>query len=93
MDQDTHTDEQIRDILSLKKVAVIGMSKNSSKAANYVPKYLSDNGYDIIPINPTTDDILGKKCFDSVSEIDEEIEIVDIFRPSDSSLAICKRGN
>ena len=86
MEQDTHTDEQIRDILSLKKVAVIGMSRNSSKAAHYVPKYLSDNGYDIIPVNPTTEDILGKKCYDSVSKVDEEIEIVDIFRPSDQVL-------
>jgi len=86
MEQDNHTDEQIRDILSLKKVAVIGMSKHSSKAANYVPKYLSDNGYDVTPVNPTTDEILGKKCFDSVSEIGEEIEIVDIFRPSEQVL-------
>ena len=63
MDQDPSSDEQIREILSLNKVAVIGMSNNSSKAAHYVPKYLSDNGYDITPINPTTDEILGKKCY------------------------------
>jgi predicted CoA-binding protein len=86
MDQDNYTDEEIRDILSLKKVAVIGMSKNSPKAAHYVPKYLSDNGYNVIPVNPTTEEILGKKCYDSVSEIDETIEIVDIFRPSDQAL-------
>ncbi len=86
MDQDNHSDEQIRDILSLKKVAVIGMSKHSSKAAHFVPKYLSDNGYDITPVNPTAEEILGKKCYNSVSEIDEEIEIVDIFRPSDQIL-------
>ncbi len=86
MEQDNHSDEQIRDILSLKKVAVIGMSKHSSKAAHFVPKYLFDNGYDIIPVNPTAEEILGKKCYDSVSEIDEEIEIVDIFRPSDQVL-------
>ena len=86
MEQDLHTDEQIRKILSLKKVAVIGMSKHSSKAANFVPKYLSENGYEITPVNPTTDEILGKKCFDSVSEIDEEIEIIDIFRPSEEVL-------
>ena len=86
MEHDDYSDDQIRDILSLKKVAVIGMSKNSSKAAHYVPKYLSDNGYDITPVNPTTEEILGKKCFNSVSEIDEEIEIVDIFRPSDQVL-------
>jgi len=86
MEQDDHSDEQIRDILSLKKVAVIGMSKHSSKAAHFVPKYLFDNGYDVIPVNPTAEEILGKKCYNSVSEINEEIEIVDIFRPSDQVL-------
>ena len=86
MEKDDHSDEQIRDILSLKKVVVIGMSKHSSKAAHFVPKYLSDNGYDITPVNPTAEEILGKKCYDSISEIDEEIEIVDIFRPSEQVL-------
>jgi len=92
MDQDNHSDEQIRDILSLKKVAVIGMSKHSSKAAHFVPKYLSDNGYDITPVNPTAEEILGKKCYNSVSEIDEEIEIVDIFRPSDQILPFVREA-
>jgi len=86
MEQDDHSDEQIRDILSLKKVVVIGMSKHSSKAAHFVPKYLSENGYDVTPVNPTTEEILGKKCYNSVSEIDQEIEIVDIFRPSEQVL-------
>jgi len=92
MEQDEYTDEQIRDILSFKKVAVIGMSKHSSKAAHYVPKYLSDHGYDVTPINPTADTILGKKCYDSVSEINEEIEIVDIFRPSDQVLFVIQEA-
>ena len=92
MVKDEHTDEQIREILSLKKVAVIGMSKNSSKAAHYVPRYLSENGYDITPVNPTTDEILGKKCYDSVSEIDEEIDIVDVFRPSDQVLPVIQEA-
>ena len=92
MEQDDHSDEQIRDILSLKKVVVIGMSKHSSKAAHFVPKFLSDNGYDITPVNPTAEEILGKKCYDSVSEIDEEIEIVDIFRPSDQVLAFVQEA-
>ncbi len=41
MDRDSHTDEEIKQIFSLKNVAVIGMSKNQEKAAHYVPKYLS----------------------------------------------------
>jgi len=86
MERDDYSDEQIRDILSLKKVAVIGMSKHSSKAAHFVPKYLFDNGYDVIPVNPSAEEILGKKCYNSVLEINEQIEIVDIFRPSDQVL-------
>jgi len=92
MEQDEYTDEQIRDILSFKKVAVIGMSKHSSKAAHYVPKYLSDNGFVVTPVNPTANEILGKKCYDSVSEINEEIEIVDIFRPSDQVLLVIQEA-
>ncbi|MCV0392416.1 MAG: CoA-binding protein [Nitrosopumilus sp.] len=88
MERDDHTDDEIRNILSLKKVAVIGMSKNSSKAAHYVPKYLSDNGYDVIPINPTTDEILGKKCYDSVRNVEDDVEIIDIFRPSDEVMSV-----
>ena len=92
MEQDNYSDEQIRDILSLKKVTVIGMSKHSSKAAHFVPKYLFENGYDITPVNPTAEEILDKKCYNSVSEIDEEIEIVDIFRPSDQILPFVREA-
>jgi hypothetical protein len=90
MEIDEHTDDQIREILSLNKVAVIGMSKNSSKAAHYVPKYLSDNGYDVIPVNPSSDKILDKKCYDSILDIDDPIDIIDIFRPSDQVLPFVK---
>ena len=92
MEQDKNTDKQIRDFLSMKKVVVIGMSKNSFKAAHYVPRYLSENGYDITPVNPTTDEILGKKCYHHVSEIEEEIDIVDIFRPSDQVLSVIQEA-
>ncbi|MBT8242398.1 MAG: CoA-binding protein [Nitrosopumilus sp.] len=92
MEQDPSSDEQIREILELNKIAVVGMSKNSSKAAHYVPKYLHDNGYDVTPVNPNADNILGKKCYDSVDDIDEEIDIVDIFRPSDQVLPIVQEA-
>ncbi|WP_299290707.1 CoA-binding protein [Nitrosopumilus sp.] len=92
MENDPHSDEEIKKILNFKKVAVIGMSKNSSKAAHYVPQYLSDNGYDITPVNPTVDEILGKKSYSSVSEIDDEIDIVDIFRPSDQVMSVIEEA-
>ena len=88
MNQDYHSDEKIIDVLSLKTVAVIGMSKHSSKDAHYVPKYLIDNGYDVIPVNPTADKILNSRCYDSVAEIDGPVDIIDVFRPSDQISSI-----
>ena len=92
VEQDPSSDQQIREILSLNKIVVVGMSKHSSKAAHYVPKYLSENGYDITPVNPTTDEILGKKCYSSISEIDGEIDIIDVFRPSDQVLPVIQEA-
>ena len=90
MNRDSHSDEQILDILSLKKIAVIGMSKHSSKAAHYVPKYLIDNGYDVTPVNPTAEKILDVTCYDSITEIDADVDIIDVFRPSEQiSSIIC----
>jgi len=86
MEKDSHSDEEIKEIFSLKNVAVVGMSKNKEKAAHYVPKYLSENGYNIIPVNPTADQILDKKSYHSLDEIDQDIDIVDVFRPSDQVL-------
>jgi predicted CoA-binding protein len=86
MEYDGHSDEQIREILSNKKVAVIGISKNESKSAHYVPKYLSEHGFEISPVNPTADKILGKKCYSRITEINSPIDIVDIFRPSEEVL-------
>ena len=92
MEQDPSSDEQIRDILSMNKVAVVGMSKNPSKAAHYVPKYLFENGYDIIPVNPYSDEILGKKSYNSVSDIVGDVDIVDVFRPSDQVLQVIREA-
>lgn len=83
MERDLHSDEQIKKIYALKNIAVVGMSKNPEKAAHYVPKYLTEQGYHIIPVNPTSDEILGKKCYPSLLDIPVPIDIVDVFRPSD----------
>jgi len=88
MEKDSHSDDEIRKIFSLKHVAVIGISKNEEKAAHYVPKYLSENGYDIMPVNPNADKILGKKCHPSIDQVESPIDIVDVFRPSDQVLPI-----
>lgn len=92
MECDSYTDDEIRDILTLKRVAVIGMSKNEHKAAHYVPKYLSENGFSIIPVNPTVDEILGKKCYNTISDIDDDVDIIDVFRPSELVLPVVEEA-
>jgi len=92
MDRDSHTDEEIKQIFSLKNVAVIGMSKNQEKAAHFVPKYLLQNGFNIIPVNPTANKILEKKCYPSVVDVPEPIDIVDVFRPSDQVLPVVQQA-
>jgi len=88
MIKDSHTDQEIKDVFTLKKIAVIGMSRHSIKAAHFVPKYLSEQGFDITPINPTTNEILGKKCYPDISSVHHSIDIVDIFRPSEQVLSV-----
>lgn len=83
MEEDNHNDDQLRKIYSLKNIAVVGMSKNPDKAAHYVPKYLHEQGYDIVPVNPTATEILGKKCYSNLLDIPITIDIVDVFRPSE----------
>ena len=92
MEKDSYTDDEIKEIYSLKNVAVIGMSKNQEKAAHYVPKYLAEQGYNILPINPTTDQILDKKCYPNIDEVDQPIDIVDVFRPSDQVYPIVQEA-
>ena len=92
MEKDEHSDDEIKDIFSLKNVAVVGMSKNPQKASHYVPKYLSEQGYNIMPINPTTNEILNKKSYQNISEVDQPIDIVDVFRPSDQVLPVIEEA-
>jgi len=79
--------DSIKEILTkYKTVAVVGLSRDPSKDSNRVATYLQSQGYRLIPVNPTTDEVLGEKSYksllDTPEEIQKTIEIVDIFRPS-----------
>ena len=88
MEIDSHTDEEIKQIFTLKKIAVVGMSKHSIKAAHFVPKYLSEQGFDITPVNPNADEILGKKSYHDILSVNHHIDLVDVFRPSEQVLPV-----
>jgi uncharacterized protein len=77
-----------RDVLKkYKLIAVVGASKNPEKDAYTVPEYMKQHGYKIIPVNPTVDKILDEKSYSSLADISPElakqVEIVDVFRPSE----------
>jgi predicted CoA-binding protein len=76
-------DAELREILELDRVAVVGCSTSPGKAAHDIPKYLVEQGYDVVPVNPFADEIFGREAYDSLAEVPGEIDIVDVFRPSE----------
>ena len=65
-----------------KTVAVVGMSPRPDRPSHYVAKYLLENGYDIIPVNPQVDEVLGLKSYPDLTSIPRRVDLVDIFRRS-----------
>ena len=76
-------DDELREILTLDTIAVVGCSSTPGKAAHDIPKYLIDHGYNVIPVNPFADEIFGREAYDSLADVEEEVDIVDVFRPSE----------
>ena len=67
-------------------ITIVGLSQDPSKDSNRVASYLKQEGFTIIPVNPSASEILGEKCYPSLTAMPEElqrrVEIVNIFRPS-----------
>jgi predicted CoA-binding protein len=61
-------------------IAVVGLSANWYRPSFFAAKYLQDHGYRIIPVNPTYEEILGEKCYPSLLDITEPVDVVQIFR-------------
>ena len=76
------TDAGVREILELKTITVVGCSSTPGKDAHEIPKYLQQQGYEIMPVNPSRDEVLGQSAYDSLAKVKEAIDIVDVFRPS-----------
>ena len=88
MSSDSHSDPQIKDFYQLKNIAVVGVSKNEEKPSHQVSKYLIEHGYNVIPVNPTLSEVLGRKAYPSIADIQERIDIVDVFRKSEDVPAV-----
>ncbi len=80
MPVDRLSDDEIREILTkYRKIALVGASPKPERDANDVMRYLLEHGYEVYPVNPRYDEVLGRKCYPSVLDIPDEVEIVDLF--------------
>lgn len=73
--------EELGKILKrVKRIAVVGLSGNPDKTSYMVSKAMQDAGYEIIPVNPTVDEVLGVKAVKSLKEIEGHVDVVNVFR-------------
>jgi len=80
MPVDRLTDEEVREILTkYRKIALVGASPKPERDSNEVMSYLIEKGYEVYPVNPRYSEVLGRKCYPSVLDIPDEVEIVDLF--------------
>jgi len=82
------SDDELREILNYDAIAVVGCSTTAGKDAHEIPAYIQRQGYEINPVNPFADEVLGETAYDSVTDVDGEIDIVDVFRPSEEVAGI-----
>ena len=76
-----NSDEMMEDILlSTKTIASVGLSSNQEKESYWIASYLKEQGYQIIPVNPTADEILGEKAYPNLESIPDKIDVVQVFR-------------
>ncbi len=72
--------KDIEAVLKMKRVAVVGLSSNPAKASNSVAAYMQRAGYEIIPVNPSETEVLGRRAYPSLRDLPEPPEVVDVFR-------------
>ena len=87
-------DDKIKELfISSRVIALVGASNNREKDSNKVMKFLQRAGYKVIPVNPTSINsvIHGEKVYGSLIDIDQKVDIVDVFRPSEETIDIANQ--
>lgn len=73
-------------------VAVVGLSANWWRPSYFVAKYLQEHGYRVIPVNPAYQDVLGEKCYPTLQDVPEKIDMVDCFRKAEEIPALAEEA-
>jgi predicted CoA-binding protein len=78
-------EDDVAAILALPRWAVVGCSPKPSRPSHDVARFLLARGYDVVPVNPAADEILGRRCHPSLRDLPEPVDVVDVFRRSDQA--------
>ena len=82
----TLTEDELKKIYAdTKVIAVVGASTDPDKPSHNIPRYLQTQGYRIIPVTPKGDEIFGEKTYASLADIEEHVDVVDVFRPAEEA--------
>jgi predicted CoA-binding protein len=82
-----NTERILRDFRSL---AIVGLSRDPSKAAHAIPARMQRAGFRVIPVNPFIDSVFGEKSYKTLAEVPFSVEVVVVFRPSAEAAAVAK---
>jgi predicted CoA-binding protein len=87
------TDDELKQIYAdTKTIAVVGASNDEKKPGHNIPAYLQTQGYKIIPVNPRGGEMFGEPVRASLADIEEPIDVVDVFRPSEETPDIARQA-
>ena len=79
----------LRRVLSEDRViAVVGLSTKWHRPSHFAAKYMQQQGYRIIPVNPLYDEVLGERCYPSLRDIEHKVDMVDLFRRPDELMPL-----
>jgi predicted CoA-binding protein len=73
-------------------LAVVGLSANWYRPSYFAAKYMLDHGYRVIPVNPQYKEVLGQKCYASLRDIPEKVDLVDVFRKTSEVLPVAEEA-
>ncbi|MGG1553207.1 CoA-binding protein [Paenibacillus ferrarius] len=90
---DNPSRERIKEILAgAGNIAVVGLSDKPDRTSYMVAEAMQKRGYRIIPVNPNAENILGEKCYPSLSDIPEPVDIVNVFRRADQVVPVAEEA-
>lgn len=87
------TEEQLRELYAQSRtIAVVGCSPHWPNPTNVVPAYMQSEGYRILPVNPHEEEVLGEPAVDSLDDLAEPVDIVDVFRPAEEAPGVASQA-